>query len=66
MTPASIKDKIVAIASKRSTLVKLSLRSDLGNLRIDVVQALEEIDDLLQEFRNTFPDCPIDLEVNNI
>jgi hypothetical protein len=65
MTPASIKDKIVAIASKRSSLVKLSLRSDLGNLHIDVIQALEEIDDLLQEFRNTFPDCPIDLEVNN-
>ncbi len=65
MTPASIKDKIVAIASKRSSLVKLSLRNDLGNLRIDVTQALEEIDDLLQEFRNTFPDCPIDFEVNN-
>ncbi len=65
MTPASIKDKIVAIASKRSSLVKLSLRSDLGNLHIDVIQALEEIDDLLQEFRNTFPDCTIDLEVNN-
>lgn len=64
MTPASIKDKIVAIASKRSSLVKLSLRSDLGNLRIDVIQALEEIDDLLQEFRNTFPDCPIDSEIN--
>jgi hypothetical protein len=65
MTPASIKDKIVAIASKRSSLVKLSLRSDLGNLRIDVTQALEEIDDLLQEFRNTFPDCPIDLDLSN-
>lgn len=65
MTPASIKDKIVAIATKRSSLVKLSLRSDLGNLHIDVTQALEEIDDLLQEFRNTFPDCPIDLELNN-
>jgi hypothetical protein len=65
MTPSSIKDKIVAIASKRSSLVRLSLRSDLGNLHIDVTQALEEIDDLLQEFRNTFPDCPIDLELNH-
>jgi hypothetical protein len=60
MTPSSIKDKVAAIVSKRSSLVQLSLRSDLGNLRIDVTQALEEIDDLLQEFRNTFPDCPID------
>ncbi|WP_019500088.1 hypothetical protein [Pseudanabaena sp. PCC 6802] len=60
MTPTSIKDKVAAIASKRSSLVQLSLRSDLGNLRIDVTQALEEIDDLLQEFKNTFPDCPID------
>jgi hypothetical protein len=60
MTPTSIRDKVVAIASKRSSLAQLSLRSDLGNLRIDVTQALEEIDDLLQEFRATFPDCPID------
>jgi hypothetical protein len=65
MTPASIKDKIVAIASKRSSLVRLSLRSDLGNLQIDVTQALEEIDDLLQEFRNTFPDCPIDDDLSS-
>lgn len=59
MTPDSIKAKIVAIAQKRSALVQLSAQDNLGNLTIDVVQALEEINDLLEDFKKTFPDCPI-------
>jgi hypothetical protein len=31
---------------------------DLGTLRIDVNQALEELDDLIDEFKRTFPDAP--------
>jgi len=59
MTPESIKEKIVAIVLKRSVLVQLSAQTNLGNLTIDVVQALEEINDLIAEFKKTFPDCPI-------
>lgn len=57
MTPDSIKAKIVVIALKRSVLIQLSTQPNLGNLTIDVEQALEEINDLIEEFRKTFPDC---------
>ena len=50
----------MAIAAKRISLVKLSQQTNLGNLQIDVTQALEEVDDLLAEFRKSFPDCLID------
>jgi hypothetical protein len=59
MTPDTVKAKIVAIAQKRSALVQLSTQDNLGNLTIDVVQALEEINDLLEDFKKTFPDCQI-------
>jgi hypothetical protein len=31
-------------------------KPNLGTLRIDVNQALEEIDELIEEFKRTFPD----------
>ena len=56
LTPEALKERFVAIASKRELLVQLSLRDNLGSLRIDVMQALEELDDLLIEIRKIFPD----------
>lgn len=56
ITPEILKEKFVAIASKRELLVQLSLKDNLGSLSIDVVQALEELDDLLIEIRKVFPD----------
>jgi len=50
-----LKERVVAIASKREALVRLLEQPDLGTLRIDVNQALEEIDDLLDEFARVFP-----------
>jgi len=61
MTPEAIKEKVQAIATKRNSLVKLSQQDNLGTLRIDVNQALEEVDDLLEEFKKTFPDCVISI-----
>ncbi len=61
MTPEAIKEKVFAIANKRTSLVRLAQQDNLGNLRIDVNQALEEIDDLLEEFKRTFPDCLINV-----
>jgi len=55
-TPETLKEKFVAIASKRELLVQLSLKDNLGTLSIDVIQALEELDDLLIEIRKIFPD----------
>ena len=55
-TPEAFKENFVAIASKRELLVQLSLKDNLGTLSIDVIQALEELDDLLIEIRKIFPD----------
>lgn len=51
-----IKARVANIESKRESLVKLLEKPDLGTLRIDINQALEEIDDLIDELRRTFPD----------
>ncbi len=56
LTPETLKERFVAIASKRELLVQLSLKDNLGTLSIDVIQALEELDDLLIEIRKVFPD----------
>ncbi len=55
METQAICDRINAIKSKREALIRLLEQPDLGTLRIDVNQALEEIDDLLEEFDRTFP-----------
>ena len=52
----AIREKVALIAAKREVLVKLLDEPSLGTLRIDVNQALEEIDDLVDEFKQTFPD----------
>jgi hypothetical protein len=56
MDKATITEKITQIESKREFLVNLLERSDLGSLRIDVNQALEELDDLIADFKKTFTD----------
>ena len=56
MDTQAIRDRIELIRSKREVLLKLLEQPDLGMLRIDVNQALEEMDDLLTEFETVFPD----------
>jgi len=56
MTADIIREKVRAIASKRQLLVKLSQRSDLAEFNLDITQALDEIDDLISQFRQSFPD----------
>ncbi len=51
-----IKERVQIVESKRESLLKLLEQPDLGTLRIDVNQALEELDDLLEEFERTFPE----------
>jgi hypothetical protein len=55
MEVQAIRDRVETIKSKREALIRLLEQPDLGTLRIDVNQALEEIDDLLEEFDRTFP-----------
>ena len=52
-----IKERIKLIEGKRESLVRLLEQPDLGTLRIDVNQALEEMDDLIEEFKRTFPEA---------
>ena len=55
MEKQAIQDRIELIRGKREALVKLLEQPDIGMLRIDVNQALEEMDDLLAEFDEIFP-----------
>ena len=56
MDKAEIKATIVQMNLKRDSLVELLERPNLGTLRIDVDQALEELDELIEEFNETFPE----------
>ncbi|MBW4517109.1 MAG: hypothetical protein KME11_18035 [Timaviella obliquedivisa GSE-PSE-MK23-08B] len=55
INPQELRDRFALIASKRDSLVRLLEQPDLGTLRIDVNQAIEEVDDLIEEFNRTFP-----------
>ena len=50
-----LKQRVEAIRDRRPSIEKLLERTDLGTLRVDVNQALEEIDDLLDDYARTFP-----------
>ena len=54
MEKEQLKQKINLIEGKRASLVKLLEQPNLGTLRIDVNQALEELDELIEEFEATF------------
>jgi hypothetical protein len=49
-------EKITEIRNKREFLLGLLEKPDLGALRIDVNQALDELDELIEEFEITFPE----------
>lgn len=57
MDPQTLQERIILIQSHRESLLRLLEQPDLGTLRIDVNQALEELDDLIDEFKRTFPDA---------
>ncbi len=54
--PQAMQEQLAQISSKREFLLKLLEQPNLGTLRIDVNQAIEEMDDLVEEFKRTFPD----------
>jgi hypothetical protein len=51
---SQLRLRIEALELKRSTLVSLLDSPDLGTLHLDVTQAIEELDDLIEEFKRTF------------
>ncbi len=56
MKPDTIREKVKVIESKREFLVKLLDKPNLGILSVDVKQAIEELDELVEEFALTFPE----------
>jgi len=55
MDSQTLRERIALIEGKRESLLRLLEQPNLGTLRIDVNQALEEMDDLIDEFKRTFP-----------
>jgi hypothetical protein len=55
MDSQTLRERIALIEDKRESLLRLLEQPNLGTLRIDVNQALEEMDDLIDEFKRTFP-----------
>jgi len=53
--PISVTEKIQSIISRRSLLVELLEQPNLGALRLDATQALDELDELIEELNLTFP-----------
>jgi hypothetical protein len=56
MDTQSIKERVATIQGKRNYLLQLLEQPNLGILRVDVNQALEEMDELLDEYKRTFPE----------
>lgn len=58
MDVQTIRAKISEIESKREVLLRLLEQPNLGTLRIDVNQAIEEVDELIGELKRTFVEVP--------
>jgi len=56
MDEQAIRAGVTKLESKREFLIQLLEKPDLGTLRLDVNQALEELDELIEEFQKTFPE----------
>ncbi|WGV26380.1 hypothetical protein [Halotia branconii] len=52
----TIKERIAVVQNKREYLLSLLEQPNLGVLRVDVNQALEELDELVDEFKRTIPE----------
>ncbi|WP_256871817.1 hypothetical protein [Nostoc sp. TCL26-01] len=53
----TLKERIAAVQSKREYLLSLLEQPNLGILRVDVNQALEELDELVEEYKRTIPEA---------
>lgn len=56
MDSQTLRERVALIEAKRDSLLRLLEQPNLGTLRIDVNQALEEMDELIDEFKRTFPE----------
>ena len=54
MAKETIQEQVKLVRDKREFLVVLLEKPDLGILKIDVRQALEELDELIENFEKVF------------
>lgn len=50
-----IRAKTAQLEAKRDVLVRLLEQPNLGTLRIDVNQAIEELDEVIEKCKQVFP-----------
>lgn len=55
MDAQSLQERIAQVESKRALLLNYQADPTLISLSLDIDQALIEMDDLMAEFRRTFP-----------
>ena len=55
MDAQNLQERIAQVESKRALLLKYQADPSLSSLSLDIDQALVEMDDLMTEFRQTFP-----------
>jgi hypothetical protein len=55
MDAQNLQARVAQVESKRALLLKFQADPNLSTLSLDVDQALIEMDDLMTEFRQTFP-----------
>lgn len=55
MDAKSLQERIAQVESKRALLLKYQVDPALSSLSLDIDQALVEMNDLMTEFRQTFP-----------
>lgn len=55
MDEQTLRDRIETVRQRRGFLLDLLEQPDLGTLRLDVNQALEELDELIEEYERVFP-----------
>ena len=56
MDARTLQGRIARVEEKREFLQQLQTNPNLGTLSLDVDQALIEMEDLMAEFRQVFPD----------
>ena len=50
-------ERVQQMKGKQEFLLNLSQQPNLGILKLDVTQAISELEDLLEDFAQTFPDA---------
>jgi hypothetical protein len=64
MDAQSLQERIDRVESKRSLLLQYQVDPTLSTLSTDIEQALIEMDDLMAEFRRTFPTGVVTTAIN--